>query len=71
LLRTDYLNLSYPADRTAGWGKLAPQIEVHELPGNHDTCLTEHIGVVVDHIRKCLPTFNTEAQSAMARSRYS
>jgi thioesterase domain-containing protein len=66
LLRTRSLQGNYPSDRTAGWGKLVAQIEVHELPGNHATCQTEHVGVVAEHIGRCLHDFHAEAQRALA-----
>jgi amino acid adenylation domain-containing protein len=54
LLRTRYLEESYPTDRTAGWGQLARNLEIHELPGDHHNCLTEHLGDVAEHIRRHL-----------------
>jgi hypothetical protein len=54
LLRTRYLEESYPTDRTAGWGRLARDLEIQELPGDHHNCLTEHLGDVAAHIRRCL-----------------
>ena len=54
LLRTRYLEESYPTDRTAGWGRLARDLEIRELPGDHLNCLTEHLGDVARHIRGCL-----------------
>jgi amino acid adenylation domain-containing protein len=71
LLRTRSLQGNYPSDRTAGWGKLVAQIEVHELPGNHATCQTEHVGVVAEHIGRCLHDFHAEAQRALAQRRCS
>jgi amino acid adenylation domain-containing protein len=67
LLRTNDLDFSYPADRTAGWGKLAPQIEVHDLPGDHGTCVTEYIGDVAKHIGRCLDNYKPKAPRASAQ----
>jgi hypothetical protein len=67
LLRTNHLGFSYPADRTAGWGKLAPQIEVHDLPGDHGTCVTEYIGDVAKHIGRCLDNYKPKAPRASAQ----
>jgi thioesterase domain-containing protein len=67
LLRTKSLESGCPTDRTAGWGKLAAQIEVHELPGGHSTCLTEHLEVVAEHIGRCLHTFYEEPERALAQ----
>jgi hypothetical protein len=69
LLRTKSLGRDYPTDWTAGWGKLAAQIEVHEIPGDHGTCLTEHLGVVAAHIGRYLHAFHAEAQRALAQRR--
>jgi thioesterase domain-containing protein len=32
-----------PNDPTAGWGKVAAQVESHKVPGGHITCLTSNI----------------------------
>lgn len=69
LLRTSSVQYSYPTDRTAGWGKLASQIEVYDVPGDHATLQTEHIGVVAEHIGRCLGEYRTAAQEALALSR--
>jgi thioesterase domain-containing protein len=69
LLRTQWLDISHPTDRTAGWGKLGSQLEVQELPGNHATCQTEHVGLVAEHIGRRLRAFHTDAQRAWAHSR--
>jgi thioesterase domain-containing protein/acyl carrier protein len=61
LLRTKSLASGYPTDWTAGWGKLAAQIKVHEIPGDHGSCLTEHVGAVAEHIGRCLRAFQVEA----------
>lgn len=67
LLRTKSLESGYPTDRTVGWGKLAAQLEVHEPPGDHGSCLTEHVGVVAEHIGRYLRTFNEEPERALAQ----
>jgi aspartate racemase len=69
LLRTKSLESSSPTDRTADWGKLTSQIEVHELPGDHLTCVTEHVGIVAEHIGRYLRAFHAESQRALARPR--
>jgi len=65
LLRPTSLQDLYPTDRTAGWGKVASQLEVHKLPADHNTCRTEHIGVVAEHIRSCLRAFQGEGKRAL------
>ena len=54
MLRTQDAQVSYPTDATAGWGKLAAQVEVQNLPGDHITCQTEHVADVAERIGKCL-----------------
>ena len=61
LLRTKSLESSHPTDRTAGWGKPAPRLEVRELPGDHFAILTEHVGVLAEHIGRCLRASHPEA----------
>ena len=65
LLRTKSLQENYPRDRTAGWGRLAPQLEVRELPGDHVTCQTVHIGLVAEHIGSCLRAFQEDGDRAL------
>ncbi|HXW13582.1 MAG TPA: amino acid adenylation domain-containing protein, partial [Terriglobia bacterium] len=60
LLRTQAAKISYPTDLTAGWGKVAAHVEVHNLPGDHITCQTEHVGDVAEHIAKCLRDYHQE-----------
>jgi thioesterase domain-containing protein len=65
LLRTKSLQENYPTDRTGGWGKLVSQLEVHELPGDHVTCQTVHIGLVAEHIGSCLRAFQEDGDRAL------
>ena len=64
LLRTHRSN--HPSDPTAGWGKLAPQLEVHELPGDHVSILAEHLEVVGEQVKSSLHSVGSEAQHAVA-----
>jgi len=64
LLRTKTLQSDCPQDWTAGWGELAAQIEVHEVPGDHATCRTEHVGVVAEVVGRYLHEYRVEAQRA-------
>jgi hypothetical protein len=65
LLRSHYLDGSYSKDRTVGWGRFAAKIEVVELPGDHLTILTEHIGVVAEYLGKCLSDYNAELEKSV------
>jgi thioesterase domain-containing protein len=68
LLRTKTVGDDRPWDRTAGWGKLAPRMEVYDLPGTHATCLTEHAEVVAGHIGRCLRAYHdADAHRAVAQ----
>jgi thioesterase domain-containing protein len=62
LLRTQAAQISYTTDLTAGWGKLAAHVEVHNLPGDHITCQTEHVGDVAEHTAKYLRAYHREAE---------
>lgn len=62
LLRTRYMDESYPNDRTAGWGRLASRLEIQELPGGHENCLTEHLGDVALHMGNYLRECRQKAQ---------
>lgn len=62
LLLTKALQRSFSRDRTAGWGKLASQLEVHEVPGDHNTWKTEHVGVVAERIGRCIRAYHADAQ---------
>jgi thioesterase domain-containing protein/acyl carrier protein len=69
MLRTQAAQVSYPADPTAGWGKLAAHVEVQNLPGDHVTCQTDYIGEVAEHIGKCLRDFHQSAEVRLEESR--
>jgi len=52
----------YSADPTLGWNDLAAGgLEVHKIPGNHHTYITEHIQVVAEELRECLERASAEA----------
>jgi len=43
------------ADSTLGWPRLARGgLEVHEIPGNHDTYITQNVRAVAHVLRECL-----------------
>jgi thioesterase domain-containing protein len=51
----------YTRDRTLGWGKLALKgLEIHKLPGNHDTYIREHVKDTAQELRLCLDTAASE-----------
>jgi thioesterase domain-containing protein len=68
LLRTKSLQGSSSQDHSAGWGKLAPQIEVHDLPGDHSSCQTEHAGALAEHIGRALRAYHADAHGALPQS---
>ena len=53
LLRTDDLLSRAPNDPTAGWRHVASQLEVCAIPGDHYTCITEHL----ESLAGCLATY--------------
>ena len=36
------------------WRRVAGEMDVRVLPGNHITCVTQHADVVAEHLRACL-----------------
>ena len=41
-------------DPTLGWRKLAAEVKVVPIPGNHMTCITTHAEVLGDRLQECL-----------------
>ena len=54
LLRTDSMQSVAPCDPTAGWGRVAKEVEVLSMPGTHDACVTENLGILAEHLAACL-----------------
>jgi amino acid adenylation domain-containing protein len=52
--RSEEMQSRAPLDPTAGWGKVARTVEVYWLPGGHHSCLTEHVGILAEHLGRCL-----------------
>jgi acyl-CoA synthetase (AMP-forming)/AMP-acid ligase II/thioesterase domain-containing protein len=42
------------ADPTLGWGKVAAEVKVVSVPGNHITCITKHVDIVAERLQACL-----------------
>jgi thioesterase domain-containing protein len=42
------------ADPTLGWGKVAAEVKVVSVPGNHITCITEHVDILAERLQACL-----------------
>jgi hypothetical protein len=47
-----------PGDPTAGWAQVATDVDVHWIPGEHLTCLTEHVDALAEHLGACLRKAN-------------
>lgn len=45
---------SSSSDPIMGWRDLATEVDLHEIPGDHVTCLTEHIEALAREIKSCL-----------------
>jgi amino acid adenylation domain-containing protein len=56
--RSEEMQSRAPLDPTAGWGRVASDVEVYWLPGGHHSCLTEHVEILADHLRPCLRAAN-------------
>ena len=39
------------ADATLGWRKVSPRLELHQVPGDHHTCVTRHLDTVAEILR--------------------
>jgi thioesterase domain-containing protein len=51
----------YNRDHTLGWGQLALKgLEIHKVPGDHDTYLREHVQATAQKLRHCLDTAASE-----------
>jgi len=56
-----------PNSRREAWSKMAKaeEVEIHFIPGTHNTCRTEHIRDLADQLRTCL----NKAQAAEVSER--
>jgi thioesterase domain-containing protein/acyl carrier protein len=43
-----------PEDAAACWSKVAREVELHVLPGDHITCITKHAAVLAQKLQTCL-----------------
>jgi acyl-CoA synthetase (AMP-forming)/AMP-acid ligase II/thioesterase domain-containing protein len=41
-------------DKKLGWGKVADDVQVVSLPGNHRTCIMNHVEAVAKRLQNCL-----------------
>jgi thioesterase domain-containing protein len=54
LLHTDSLQSRLPDDPSLGWRHVASRLEVRLIPGDHQTCLTEHVEPLAQFMASCL-----------------
>lgn len=54
LFRSDYLLDKPPGGPTAGWHHVAAGVDVHWLPGNHESAVTQHVAVVAEKMKAYL-----------------
>ena len=47
----DTSNLGHP---TAGWGRVAPQLEFQLIPGAHGNCVKYHLKTIAEYMRDAL-----------------
>jgi amino acid adenylation domain-containing protein len=53
----------YEADPTMGWVEVARGgLDVHKIPGDHNTYITKNIRLVADRLRECLEKAKREAE---------
>jgi hypothetical protein len=48
-------------DPTFGWGRVVPQIEVQEVPGDHISCVKRHVAVLADRMKTCIEKAQRES----------
>jgi thioesterase domain-containing protein len=46
--------MRHPGDPTQGWGGVAPNLTVRDVPGGHLSCVTTHVGAVAVALRRAL-----------------
>jgi thioesterase domain-containing protein len=46
--------LPFPADPTAGWGRLAGSVDVHVIPGSHSDIVARYVHLIADRLRPYL-----------------
>jgi hypothetical protein len=54
LFRSDYLSDKPPGGRTAGWGHIASAVDVHWLPGSHQSTVTRHVAFLAERMKAYL-----------------
>jgi thioesterase domain-containing protein len=54
LFRTNHLEERVPGDRAAGWQYVCRDVEVHDIPGDHNTCITRHVEDLAAKMRTSL-----------------
>jgi amino acid adenylation domain-containing protein len=54
LFRTNHLEDRVPGDRGAGWQYVCGDVEVHDIPGDHNTCITRHVEELAAKMRASL-----------------
>jgi hypothetical protein len=37
-----------------GWGNVAAEVAIQSLPGNHITCITDHVQILANKLSACL-----------------
>jgi amino acid adenylation domain-containing protein len=50
------LKLGDATDPTAGWSKVAAEVEVKTVPGGHITCLTKNVNHLAQALKACIET---------------
>jgi thioesterase domain-containing protein/acyl carrier protein len=54
LFRTNHLEERVPGDRAAGWRYVCGDVEVHDILGDHNTCVTRHVEDLAAKMRASL-----------------
>lgn len=62
--RSEDMQSRAPLDPTAGWGEVARDVEVYWLSGGHHSCLTDDVGTLAEHLKRCLRAANGHSRTA-------
>lgn len=56
ILRSNAMDEKSPKDLAAGWGAVCDGVVVEKIPGDHMTCITEHIATLAERLAQYLPS---------------
>lgn len=55
---------SHPTDDpTLGWSRVASEVDLHVVPGDHDTCISKFLDVIAEHLKSSLNSLRIESEN--------